>query len=300
MGHDHAHHSHHRSERRLRWALTITFTYMIVEVIGGLWTGSLALLADAGHMLSDAGALSVAVLAARLARRPPDARCTMGYQRAEVLGAAINAGALVVLSAWIAVEGIERLSAPAEIQAGPMMLVAGIGLAINLGLAGMLAQGEADLNMRAALWHVLGDALGSIGALLAGGLIMWKGLSWADPVASLVIAIILAVGGVRVLREVGRVLMHSAPVGVDVVRLEEEIAQVVGVRSIHDLHLWILRPGENVVTVHVVLADGADATDVCQNVRRKLLESLPHANVTVQSEPADSECQPRKQSGSAH
>ncbi len=298
MGHGHSHHDHPRgaAATRLGWALAVTAGFMVVEAAAGLLTGSLALLADAGHMLSDAGALAVALIAARVASRPPDARQTMGYQRAEVLGAGLNAGALAVLAVWITVEAIGRLGEPPQVLAGPMMAVAAVGLAVNLGIARMLAghghgpHSPHSLNTRAALLHVLGDALGSVGALTAGGLILWRGWTWADPAASLAIAAILLVGAARVLREVVSVLMHAAPEGMDVPQLEREILGIDGVSSIHALNAWTLRPGEDVITVHIVVGAEAQAAEVSAGVRELLEGSYPGARVTVQPEPSDAPC----------
>lgn len=289
MGHDHPHH-HGAPARSLTVALGLTATYMVVEAVGGLLTGSLALLADAGHMLSDAGALVVALVAARLAERPPDTRQTMGYQRAEVLGAALNAGALLVLAIWIAAEAVERLQAPGPVLAGPMMAVAATGLAVNLVVAWVLHRGVHTINTRAALLHVLGDALGSVGALTAGALVAWGGLLWADPAISLVISAILLAGSWRVLREVAAVLMHSTPGHVDVGDLERGILDVAGVASVHALHVWTLRPGEDVLTVHIVVEPGVDIPEVCAHVTEAALERVPGAHVTVQPERVGVEC----------
>ena len=288
--HDHDHHHGQNTGRQLAWALAVTAGFMVVEAIGGVLTGSLALLADAGHMLSDAGALAVALIAANLACRPPDSRQTMGYQRAEVLGAGLNGGALMVLSAWIAVEAFGRLGQSPEVLAGPMMAVAVVGLFVNLGIAWMLSGHSHSLNTRAAMLHVLGDALGSVGALTAGGLILWCGWTWADPVASVVIAAIIAVGAVRVLREVLAVLMQAAPAGMSVPRLEKDILAVAGVASIHALNAWTLRPGEDVITVHIVVGAKAGATEVSAGVREMLTVAHPGAHVTVQPEFSDTAC----------
>jgi cobalt-zinc-cadmium efflux system protein len=293
MGAHHDHgpgHGHGAPSSLLTKALWITLIYMAVEVAGGLWTGSLALLADAAHMLSDAGALAIAVAAARISERPPDARQTMGYARAEVMGAGVNAAALAILGVWVGVEGIQRFFTQPQVIAAPMMVVAGIGLAVNLGIARMLFSHAHNLNTRAALLHVLGDALGSVGALTAGALILWKGWFWADAAASLFIACILLLGGIRMLREVSGVLMQAAPRGVDVAALDAVIGATPGVQSVHDLHVWSLRPGRDVLTVHVVLADVRDAVNVCGAVRARLQEELPSAHVTVQAEPEGTCC----------
>ncbi|MEM7349576.1 MAG: cation diffusion facilitator family transporter [Acidobacteriota bacterium] len=288
MGSDH--HHHHAEGRHLGWALAATASFMLIEAIGGWLTGSLALLADAGHMLSDAGALAVALIAARLASRPPDARQTMGYQRAEVLGAGLNAGSLLVLAMWITVEAIGRLGEPPEVLARPMMIIAFLGLVVNLGIARMLSGHSHSINTRAAMLHVLGDALGSVGALTAGGLILWRGWTWADPVASIMIALIISFGASRVLREVVAVLMHAAPEGMNVPRLEQDILAIAGVDGVHALNAWTLRPGEDVITVHIVVEGDARATTVSAGVRELLESTHPGARVTVQPEPSDSPC----------
>jgi len=287
-------HSHPSSTRTLAIALAMTAAYMVVELVGGLLTGSLALLADAGHMLSDAGALAVALGAARLAVRPPDARQTMGYQRAEVLGAALNAGALVVLGVWIAVEGIERLGTERTISAGPMIVVAGIGLALNIGIAWMLHRDAHNINTRAAFLHVLGDLLGSVGAIVAGAVIWFGGPTQVDALVSVGIAVILLVGAARVLGEVGSVLMQAAPATVDVSAIEQAILALPGVASIHDLHVWTLRPGEDVLTVHAIVEESGDASAICQRVRERVAELLPGAHVTVQPEPENARCATRR------
>ncbi len=287
-GGDHQHSP--TATRQLGWALVITAGFMLVEAVGGLLTGSLALLADAGHMLSDTGALAVALMASRWASRPPDSRQTMGYQRAEVLGAGLNAGALLVLAVWITVEAIGRFGESTEILAGPMLVVAVIGLAVNLGIAGMLSGHGHSLNTRAAMLHVLGDALGSVGALIAGGLILWRGWTWVDAAASIMIALIICVGAWRVLREVIAVLMQAAPEGMNVPSLEQEILAVEGVASVHALNAWTLKPGEDVITVHIVIRPDTTAEVVSDGVRKLLMSSHPGAHVTVQPELPDAVC----------
>ncbi len=290
-GNSHGGHPHGPTEvRQLGWALAITAGFMLVEAVGGVLTRSLALLADAGHMLSDTGALAIALTASRWANRPPDARQTMGYQRAEVLGAGLNAGALLMLAVWITVEAFGRLGQPSEVLAGPMLVVAFIGLMVNLGIAQMLSGHGHSLNTRAAMLHVLGDALGSVGALIAGGLILWRGWTWADPVASMLISLIICIGAWRVLREVIAVLMQAAPENMDVPLLEQEILAVNGVASVHALNAWTLRPGEDVITVHIVIHDGTVAELVSDSVRQLLRSTCPGAHVTVQPEVLDATC----------
>jgi cobalt-zinc-cadmium efflux system protein len=264
-------------------AFAITATFMLVEAVAGWWSGSLALVSDAGHMLSDSAALAVAIFAQRMAAKPPDERHTMGHQRAEVLGAAINAGALLVLAAWVGVSAVTRLFEPREIDGPLMMGVAAIGLVVNLAMAALLSRGG-GLGLKAALLNVLGDALGSVGVLVAGGLILGFGWTQADSVASFAIAGLIAFGALGVLREAGDVLMQGAPADLDVNALSEAATAVPGVQSVHDLHIWSMRPGERVVSIHVVLRDGAQPIPTCRAVERVLSAAVPGAHVTVQPE----------------
>ncbi len=273
------------SRWRLGLALGVTASFMAVEAAVGLWTGSLALLADAGHMLSDAGGLAVALVAARIAARPRDGQRTLGWKRASVLGATLNASLLLAIAFSIVVEGIGRLGEPAEIQAGPMMVVAAIGLLVNLGMAALLHGGhQHDLNRRAALMHVLGDALGSVGALVAGGLVMTMGWGWADPVASLCIALIIAVGAWRILKEATEVLMMAAPREISFEAVREVMLAEPGVFAVHDLHLWSLAPGAPVLSAHIVVDEEAVAPIVRRRLEDRLRTVLHFEHLTIQVE----------------
>jgi len=211
MGHDHDNHSPADGHRRLAIALVATLGFMGVEAVTGWLAGSLALLADAGHMLSDGSALGVALVASRLARRPPDDRRTLGWRRAEVLGATVNASLLLVIAVLIVTEAIGRLGSPREVDALPMLGVATVGLLVNLGIAWMLSRGQShDINTRAALWHVMGDAAGSVGAMTAAGLILAIGWNQADPVVSFFIAGIIGFGALRILREAVETIAERA------------------------------------------------------------------------------------------
>lgn len=273
------------SAPRLRVAFVLTAGFMGVEALAGWWTGSLALLSDAGHMLSDTAALGVALWTSRVAERPPDADHPQGHARAEVIGAGVTAGGLVVLAGFIVVEAIRRLWTPHPVLAEGMMAVAALGLVLNLAMAALLFKSD-GLHARAALANVIGDALGSVGAIVAGGLVLWKGWILADPLVSLLIAGLIAFGATRVLREVVDLLMHTVPPSTDLGALRAAIAAVPGVDSVHDLFAWSLRPGDEVVTVHVVIAPGADAVAACGAVERRIRGMLPRAHVTVQPEPA--------------
>lgn len=288
--HDHRGHDHHdAAPGALGFALGLTAIFLVVELVGGWLTGSLALLADAGHMASDVGALAVAMAAARIAARPPDHTQTMGYQRAEVLGAALNGGALAVIALWIAVEATGRLAAPGAVHAEPMIAIAVVGLAVNLVVAWRL-HGAEDLNRRAAFLHVLGDLLGSVGAIAAGVLVWAFDWRLADPLISLGLAGLLAVGAARVLAEASRVLMQAAPADADLPAIERAILAVDGVVGIHALHVWSLRPGEDVVTVHVVVCTGTPVEAACASVRSTVNALRPAAHVTVQPEPETAPC----------
>ena len=215
----------------------------------------------------------------------------MGYRRAEVLGALVNATTLGLLAIWIVVEAVHRLAAPPEVKGLPMMIIATLGLLVNLGLARILhgahshdGHDHLDLNVRAALWHVIGDALGSVGAMVAGLLLWWKGWALADPIVSVAIAGILVVGGGNLAAESLRVLMQSSPRDLDLRRLEAAIRQIPGVQRVHQLHVWILTPGEDVLTVHVVVDDEVDVVAVTTQVRQRVVQMRRFVHVTVQPE----------------
>jgi cobalt-zinc-cadmium efflux system protein len=293
-GRAHAHHghtgSHHHGRgataRALTGALLITALYAAVEAGMGLWTGSLALLADAGHMITDSGALALSLFVARIAQRPRSLNMTYGYRRAEVIGALVNAASMLAISLFILVEAIVRMREPPELHGTGVIYTAVGGLVLNLLSALLLTRGaEHDLNVRSALLHVLGDALGSVAAIIAGLCIWLFGFALADPLASLAIAGVLGVGSLRLLREAADVLMEATPTHVDIRQLERTIVETPGVAAIHDLHVWCLTPSQPMLTAHVVLTPAAHGTDVAKRVGERLhtLHGLDH--VTIQPEP---------------
>ncbi|MEC7520574.1 MAG: cation diffusion facilitator family transporter [Myxococcota bacterium] len=287
--HDHAHshgghaHDHGQSapRRALLGALVLTASFMFVEVAVGLWSGSLALLADAGHMLNDAAALGLSLFVTWIAARPRTTKHTFGYRRAEVMGAFVNAVALGVAGVLIVVEGVERIGAPTEVRGIGMLLTAALGLMVNLGSAWILTRHGGDsINVKAALFHVLSDALGSMAAVIAGGLILGFGWTIADPIASLLIAVFILAGAWRLLKDTAHVLMEGAPRGVDVEDLEATILGTEGVDEVHDLHVWSLVPGEVLLSAHVILRPGAHGTDVARLVGVRLgLHGVQHATI---------------------
>ncbi|MBM3356964.1 MAG: cation transporter [Betaproteobacteria bacterium] len=236
-------------------ALSLTAGYAVVELVGGLWTGSLALLGDAGHMFSDAGALAVAALAARLARRPPGARHTYGWQRAEVIGALLNSLLMLAIIVLLAVEAVQRLIAPREIMASGVIVIALIGMLVNGVCAYLLSRGEPDLNARAALLHVIGDLVSSFAVLIAGAVIYATGWLPIDPILSLVICALILATTLKLLRDALHVLMEGVPPSVELGAIGKALATVPGVVSVHDLHVWSLTPDSVALSAHVELED---------------------------------------------
>ncbi len=291
-GHDHGHdHDHAAALRstpaqRLAIALALTASFMAVEVIGGVLTHSLALLSDAVHMLTDAGALVLALVAQRIARQQRTARRTYGFRRAETLAAFVNGTALALSSVWILVEAIGRWLHPRAVIGGWMMAVAFVGLAVNLVAAWVLARGSEghSANTRAALAHVLADAAGSVAAIAAGAAVTFLGWDRADPAISIAISGLILWGAWKLVTETVDVLMEGAPHDVDLARLEAVVRETKGVADLHDLHAWAVAEGFSVVTVHVVLTHGSHGADVAFAVSRRVESELGIAHVTVQPE----------------
>ncbi len=276
------------NQARLGVALGLAATYMIAEVIGGLWTGSLALLADAGHMLSDVVALSLSVLAIRLARRPATAQQTYGHHRTEILAALAHGLLLVGVAVYIVTEAAERIQSPQPILGGPMLVIASGGLAVNLVGLWVLSEGRHhSLNVRGAWLHVLSDALGSIGAITAGALVWRFGWYWADPVASALIALLVVYSAWALLREAAAVLMEWAPGHVDVQQVEGCIAALPGVLAVHDLHVWTISNGMVALSGHVVAQNSTGHGKLLQEISDLLHRRFEISHATIQIEPED-------------
>ncbi len=289
--HAHAHHRHpHREgaqapERRLWAALLLTVAFMVVEAVTGWLVHSLALVSDAGHMLADSGALALAVMAQRVASRPRTLARTYGYRRAETLAALANGIALGVTAIWVVAEAISRWRAPGAIDALPMLAVAGGGLVVNLLAGWVLSRGDGhNTNTRAALAHVISDALGSVSAIVAAFLVLAFGWNRADAVASLLISVLILWGAFRLVTETLHVLMESTPPGVALEELEKTIRSTPGVADMHDLHAWTISDGFDAVTVHVVLDGAAHGTDVARQVGERIRVAHQVSHVTVQPE----------------
>jgi cobalt-zinc-cadmium efflux system protein len=288
-GHDHAHAGH--GARRLKLALGITTVIMLVEVVGGVWTHSLALLADAGHMLADAGSLLLAVLAMAQVARPADARHSYGHGRFPVLAAFANGLLLLLVSAWITIEAIARLLTPEPVDGLGLAGIALVGLVANLGAFALLHGGhEHDLNRRGAIAHVLSDLLGSVAALLAGLIIWQTGWLRADPLLSIFAALLIVRTGVKIVRESAHVLLEGAPPGLSLPGVAAELPRAVsGVLSVHHVHAWSITPGDNLMTLHAVLAPSADADQTLSRIQCWLRQTHRIGHVTVQVERQDCE-----------
>ena len=291
----HDHHGHRRSraasnQRRLLIVLALAGGYMLAEIAGGLLTGSLALLADAGHMFSDVVALGMSVLALRIAQRPPTPSRTYGYYRAEILAALIQGVLLVCVSIGIFLEAWERLGTSTVILGGPMIAVAVGGLAVNLIGLGILSQGRhQNLNVRGAWLHVLSDALGSVGAIAAGTLIWAFGWTWADAAASVLIGVLIIHSSWALMREAVSVLMEGAPGHIDVPEIERALLAVNGVEAVHDLHVWTIASGMISLTGHVVAKDGQRQADLLHTLCELLARRFRIEHATIQIEPTDFE-----------
>ncbi|MGK9167995.1 cation diffusion facilitator family transporter [Inquilinus limosus] len=285
-------------ERRLLAALAITAGFMLLEAAGGWIANSLALLADAGHMLTDAAALALAWLAARMARRPRDARRSYGYGRVQVLAAFANGIVLLAVVIAIVVEAVGRLAAPAPVAGGLMMGIAAAGLVANLVAYRVLQGGDrTNLNLRGAALHVLGDLLGSIGALAAGAVILATGWTPIDPILSVLVSLLVLRSAWAILRESGHVLVEGTPDRIDEAALTEAIlAGVPAVIDVHHVHAWTLTPGRPIVTLHARLREGADSDQAVGAVTRLLRDRFGVDHATVQAEfeiCADTEAAPR-------
>lgn len=260
-GHGHGHH-HTGQGAPLIIALVLTLSFAGVEALAGWWSGSLALLSDAAHMLTDSSALGLAAGAAWLARRPPSAKHSYGLVRAEVLAALFNSLLMLVLIGYIVHEAIDRFGAPRDIKGSAVIGVAIIGLIINLIVAWVLSRGEHTLNSRAALLHVLGDALGSVAAITAGVVVVTTGWTPIDPLLSLLVAALILVSALRLLREVVHVLMEGVPGHVQLDGVSQDLAALDGVLRVHDLHVWTLSSGTIALSAHLEIRNLADWPDI--------------------------------------
>lgn len=287
MAHDHSHHHHNHqagAEHVLSGSFVIILIYAVVEAVGGWWSGSLALLGDAGHMFFDASALALAWFAAWFARRPAGARHSYGWARAEAVAALVNGLLMLLVVIAIVVEAVERLQRPQPVQGGVVMLLAFIGLAVNLVVLFKLSHGGHDLNTRGALLHVMGDTVGSIGALVSGAVIYFTGWMPVDPLLSLVICGLILFSTLHLLRDVLHVFMEGVPGHLSLAEVGQAMAACPGVREVHDLHLWALGSDKSVLSAHVVVEDMQAWPTVLDALRELLAHEFYVDHVTLQPE----------------
>jgi cobalt-zinc-cadmium efflux system protein len=269
---------------RLAAVLGLTVVFMVIEAIGGWLSGSLALLADAGHMLTDAGALGLSLFSAWIALRPASESKTYGYQRWEILAALINGAALFGIAAWVIVEAVQRIQHPEPIRAQLFLIVAAGGLVVNLiSLRILHGMKEANLNTRGAYLHVWGDALGSVGALSAAAVIMLTGWTLADPIISIALAVLILIGGWRLLRESTDILLEGVPGHVSMVEVQRRMLGVAGVTGVHDLHVWTVTSGMVAMSGHAIVPELASHPEVLEGIRVEMAR-LGIAHVTIQLE----------------
>jgi cobalt-zinc-cadmium efflux system protein len=279
-----------RNRRDVAITLAVTATYCIVEFVGGLFTNSLALLSDAGHMFADVAALSISLFAMRLAQLPPTASKTFGYHRIEILAAFVNGLALWLIAGLIFNEAYQRLYLTPTVKSGQVIAVAGVGLVVNIASLWILrrSQGE-SLNVRAAFVHVLGDALGSIGAIVAGVVMLVSGSYVADPLVSVGIGVLILYSSWGIVRESVDILMQGTPRGMKLEDIEQCLLGVCGVRQVHDLHVWTQTSGMYLLSVHLVVDRDDAPRPIIDAVQARLRERFGIGHTTVQVDPED-EC----------
>ncbi len=273
------------NEKMLWWALSLTTSFLVAEVAAGIVFGSLALLADAAHMFTDVAALAIALAAMRLARRPADAKRTYGYHRFEILAAAFNAVLLFGVAIYILYEAWRRFNAPAEVQALGMLIVAALGLLVNLASMRLLRAGkDSSLNVKGAYLEVWADMLGSIGVIVAALVIRFTGWTWVDTLVAVGIGVWVLPRTWLLLKESLNILLEGAPEGVDADDVTRTMLAVPGVTSVHDLHVWVLTSGKNALTAHVVHAEGAGGVPLIENIKQALADRFQVFHTTLQLE----------------
>jgi cobalt-zinc-cadmium efflux system protein len=284
MAEHHHHHGHAHAHHSLGAAAAVTIAFALVEALGGWWTGSLALVSDAGHMLTDAAALLLGALAAWVARRPPSQRHSYGLGRAEVVAASINATVMLLIVVALGYESVLRLKSPSPVNGAVASLIAAVGLAVNLWVLRRLAPHGHDMNTRAARLHVLGDVLGSVAALLSGAVIAATGWMPIDSLASLAICVLIAVSAFRLMRESLHALMEGVPHGLSVDAIGAEMARVQGVVSVHDLHVWTLSGSRIALSAHVVVRSFGEWDRMLVDLQHRLHDAFGIDHVTLQPE----------------
>ncbi|WP_144467521.1 cation diffusion facilitator family transporter [Bacillus toyonensis] len=285
MGHSHDH-GYSKNKKALLLAFLLTTSFMVAEVIGGFVTNSLALLSDAGHMLSDAVSLALSLLAFKLGEKAATTAKTYGYKRVEMLAALCNGVVLIVISIYIFIEAIRRFKEPVEIASNGMLIIAVLGLLINILSAWILMRGgdvKGNLNLRSAFLHVLGDLLGSVGAIIAALLIKFFGWNVADAIASILVSILVIISGWRVTRDTVRILMEGAPQHIDMDEVKNTLLTIAIVKEVHDLHIWSVTSDFQVLTCHLIIK-GNETQSVLKEATDVLKEKFHVEHVTIQVE----------------
>jgi cobalt-zinc-cadmium efflux system protein len=283
----HAHFVEARSQKALGGALILTLLFAVIEVVTGFASNSLALISDAGHMVTDAAALGLALLAQLIAKRPPSARHSFGFGRAEALAAFVNSLAMLALVCWIVFEAVRRFASPQPVQGAVVLGVAAVGIVINLLVAWVLSRDQQNMNTRAAMVNVMGDLLGSIAAVVAGAVIYYTGWVRIDPLLSVFVSMLILRSTIGVLRESYHFLMKGVPAQIDYLQVGADLAALEGVKSVHDLHIWEMSPGEPALIGHLEIADLARWPQVLRAVQDMLLDKHGIDHVTLQPEPHD-------------
>lgn len=301
MAHDHHHHGGHghshshganASHRVLFISIFIILGFAVVEALGGWWSNSLALLGDAGHMASDAIALAIAAFAAWIAQKPPSKKHSYGLGRAEVVAAWFSSLLMIAISIAIIIEAIERISLPEHVKGGTVMLIAFIGMLVNVFVAWLLARSERTLNVRAALLHVMGDLLGSLAALIAGAVIYFTHWYPIDPILSILIGVMIIYASLRLLRESLLVLMEGVPGHIDPHTVQKKMMQSNGVKAVHDLHIWTLSSGKVALSAHINIHEMSSWSSVLEHLNQLLKQEFNISHVTLQPEPDVMDCKP--------
>ncbi|MYN10751.1 cation diffusion facilitator family transporter [Pseudoduganella aquatica] len=282
-----AQHKHYVGDRSLTvlgWAVALTLGFAGVEAVSGFLANSLALISDAGHMVTDAAALGLALLAQLIAKRPPSARYSFGFGRAEALAAFVNGLLMLGVVGWIVFEAVQRFSAPQQVRGGMVMVVAAIGLAVNVVVAWVLSHDTKSMNTRAALVHVMGDLLGSVAALIAGAVIWYTGWMQIDPLLSILVSLLILKSTVAILRESYHHLMEGVPEQIDYPQVGADLEQVAGVVSVHDLHVWSMSPGHPALIGHIEVRDLQAWPAILADIKAVLLARHGIDHVTLQAE----------------
>ncbi len=283
--HDHAPTVSLSNERRVFWVMVLTGGFMVVEAVGGILSGSLALLADAGHMLTDTAALALAWFAFRIGNRPADPKRSFGYHRFQILAAFANGLTLFAIAGWIIIEAVRRLLDPSEIHGVSMIAVAAIGLLVNIIGFWIMSRGEKEnLNIRSAALHVMGDLLGSIAAIIAAGIILLTGWLPIDPILSVLVALLILRSAWAIIKQSSHILLQGTPEGLDPARIGAALGDIDGVSDVHDVHAWSLTNERPIVTLHTVLDETADYNSTLQKINSVLKEKFGIEHATIQME----------------